>query len=74
MPKTDCCPRCGSELSLAETITLMNGSGYVRHILIELPDGSRIPMEARNVNPITMKIVTVDSACPEAERRYNAVR
>lgn len=61
----DHCPRCGAILSLRQIIQLMNGSGFVRHIRIRLPDGGMAVLEARDVNPNTMEIV--EDVEPRAE-------
>jgi hypothetical protein len=58
MPAHNCCPKCAAELSLQEIIALMFGDGFVRNVVVELPDRRRVPMDARLVNPDTMKVVT----------------
>lgn len=57
---TDCCPHCGGRLTLQEIISMMNRSGWIRYVPVRLPNGNVVAMQARQVNPLTMEIVSFD--------------
>ena len=51
------CPRCGSELTTAEAITILNGSGFTRIAVVKLPDGTIDYREAGLVDPTVLEVL-----------------
>ena len=51
------CPHCGSKLTTAEAIAVLNGSGFKRIAQIRLPDGTIDYMEAGQVDPIAVEVL-----------------
>jgi hypothetical protein len=52
-----CCPHCLAPLSRIDILSLAQGDGYITHVRIERPDGSRMVMRNQEVNPQTMLMV-----------------
>lgn len=57
MPSTDTCPHCGTKLTLKQMIEAMNGSGFIRYVQVQTPDGRVVSMQARDVNPREVTVI-----------------
>ena len=51
------CPHCGTELSLREAITILNGTGYRRMAKVRFRDDRIGLVEAGSVNPLAVEIL-----------------
>ena len=51
------CPHCHAKLSNKEAITMLNGSGYVRIVLVRTPDGKIHAVNAGLDNPNAVDVL-----------------
>ena len=51
------CPHCKKKLTNNEAIAILNGSGYVRNVLVKTHDGNIHAVNAGLVNPAEVEVL-----------------
>lgn len=63
LAQSSACPHCHGPLSLLDALSVVRGFGYVRRLMVQMPDGGVVLLDERDFNPQTM-LLAEDDASP----------